>query len=244
MGDCISTDSGQQTGLYNVLIRVLPMHKVASSAESGLRLEQFELCSDGPSENSEALLMNIRRRDALLLSNPIVTTQLFRNPPPPHTMILTESLASRSGRLILAPPPSELDDAPMASLHCHPQTRRYMPSRNLFSENYTPQDARDRRIARAFDAATVDFSIYAVTPDSESPPKFIGTAALLRVDNEFKSCDTDILDPEWFREGVATEALQRVLTYALEERELHRVAFQTGSHIGGHDQGWVEGCRR
>ncbi|KAJ7097573.1 acyl-CoA N-acyltransferase [Mycena epipterygia] len=104
-----------------------------------------------------------------------------------------------------------------------------MPSRSLFPENYTPQDARDRRIVRAADIATVDFNIYAVTP--ESPPKFIGTTAIFDIDSGSKSCESGVLvDPEWFRGGVATEAMHRVLPYAFEEFKLHRVAFKTGTH--------------
>ncbi|KAJ7108672.1 acyl-CoA N-acyltransferase [Mycena epipterygia] len=149
-------------------------------------------------------------------------------------MILAESLASMSGRIMLVPP-SELDDASMAALRCHPETRRHI---SFFPEHYTPEEARERRIARAADTALVDFSIYAVTP--EFPAKFVGATGIFHIDESFKACEAGItICPDSFRGGFATEALHRVLTYAFEERKLHRVAFQTSTD-NDRMRGWLE----
>ncbi|KAF7360221.1 Acyl-CoA N-acyltransferase [Mycena venus] len=140
-------------------------------------------------------------------------------------MILNESLTSLSGRVRLAPP-SESDDAFFATVRCHPETRRYLP---FFPAHCTPDDARARRLSREPNKAIVDFSIYALTPGS--PPKYAGNTTLFNIDETFKTGETGAcISPELFGQGIATDALHTVLTYAFEERKLHRVVFQTAAY--------------
>ncbi|KAJ6517534.1 acyl-CoA N-acyltransferase [Mycena vitilis] len=137
-------------------------------------------------------------------------------------MRLDATLTSLSGRVLLVPP-TPSDDASMAALRSHPETRRYVP---FFPEICTLEDARERRLSREPNAAIVDFSIYAVTPGSS--PKFVGSTGIYGIDEVFKSCDAGVgICADSFRCGYATDALHRVLAYAFEERELHRVEFQT-----------------
>jgi RimJ/RimL family protein N-acetyltransferase len=149
-------------------------------------------------------------------------------------MILQGSLSSLSGRVLLVPP-SESDDPFVAALRCHPETRRYIP---FFPEHCAPDEARDRRISREASKEIVDFSIYAVT--SESAPKYIGATMIFNIDETFKSCEAGVsISPDSFRGGFATDALHTVLTYAFEERRLHRVVFQTATN-NIRMRGWLE----
>ncbi|KAJ7666002.1 acyl-CoA N-acyltransferase [Mycena polygramma] len=151
------------------------------------------------------------------------------------TMIFNETLTSLSGRVLLVPP-TPSDDASMAALRSHPETRRYIP---FFPENCTPEDARERRLSREPNAAIVDFSIYAVTPGSS--PKFVGSTGIFDIDEAFKSCEAGVsISPDSFRGGYATDALHRVLAYAFEERKLHRVEFQTTSDNNVGMRGWLD----
>ncbi|KAJ7468026.1 acyl-CoA N-acyltransferase [Mycena latifolia] len=148
-------------------------------------------------------------------------------------MIPSEPLPTVSGRLLLFPP-SERDDEPMAALRCHPETRRYIA---FFPAHCTPAEERERRIARTADKTLVDFSIYAVT---DSAPEFVGATGIHHIDEDFKTCEAGIMiSPNTFRGGIATDALQRVLTYAFEERGFHRVAFQTDAD-NVRMCGWLE----
>ncbi|KAJ6472647.1 acyl-CoA N-acyltransferase [Mycena vulgaris] len=148
-------------------------------------------------------------------------------------MILSEPLQSASGRTLLVPP-SDRDDELMAALRCHPESRRYLP---FFPPHFTPAEARDRRIAREADKALVDFCIYAVT---DSAPEFVGSTGIFQINEDFKACEAGIMiSPGSFRGGFATDALQRLLTYAFEERGLHRVTFQT-SVDNVRMCGWLE----
>ncbi|KAJ7760806.1 acyl-CoA N-acyltransferase [Mycena olivaceomarginata] len=149
-------------------------------------------------------------------------------------MILTESLPSLSGRILLVPP-SDADDAPFAALRGHPETRRFIP---FAPAHTTPDEARERRLARESNKAVIDFSIYAVTPGS--PPKYVGAVGLLNIDEAFRSADSGLtVVPDSFRTGIATDALHAVFQYAFEERKLHRVVLHTGSQ-NFRMRGWLD----
>ncbi|KAF7360220.1 Ribosomal-protein-alanine acetyltransferase [Mycena venus] len=149
-------------------------------------------------------------------------------------MILTEPLASISGRVLLVPP-SESDDALFAALRCHPETRRYIPS---IPQHYTPEEARERRLAFEADKARLNFSIYAVTPGSQ--PKYVGAVGIFNIDEASKSCEMGIsIWPDSYRAGFATEAMHTLLTHAFEERRLHRVVYHTAAH-NVRMRGWLE----
>jgi len=149
-------------------------------------------------------------------------------------MILTESLPSKSGRILLVPP-SEADDASVAQLRCHPETRRYI---RFFPDHVSVEESKTRRLARAADPALLDFNIHALIPGT--PPKFVGTTGIFRIDEMSKSCEIGILiSPDSFRGGIATDALHTVLAYAFEQRKLHRAVFFTGVDNVGM-RGWLD----
>ncbi|KAJ7170264.1 acyl-CoA N-acyltransferase [Mycena crocata] len=148
-------------------------------------------------------------------------------------MILDKSLTSKSGRIMLVPP-SEADDGHMAALRSHPETRRYI---SFFPEHFTPEEARARRLDRQPNKELVDFSVYDITA---SPPKFVGSTGIFKIDEAFKACESGItICPDLFRGGYATEALHGVLTHAFEERKIHRVSFQTSTD-NSRMRGWFE----
>ncbi|KAJ7778135.1 acyl-CoA N-acyltransferase [Mycena metata] len=149
-------------------------------------------------------------------------------------MILEENLECISPRVVLVPP-SESDDAPFAALRCHPETRRYLP---FVPDHCSPQEARELRTSRAPDRTRIDFSIYVATQGS--PPKYAGAVGILNINETFNACDAGIsIVPEYFRAGIATEALYGLLRYAFEDRKLHRVVFHTAiTNI--RMRGWLE----
>ncbi|KAJ7918479.1 acyl-CoA N-acyltransferase [Mycena leptocephala] len=74
----------------------------------------------------------------------------------------------------------------------------------------------------------------------ESAPKYIGATGIFNIDETFKSCEAGVsISPDSFRGGFATDALHTVLTYAFEERRLHRVVFQTATN-NIRMRGWLE----
>ncbi|KAJ7682118.1 acyl-CoA N-acyltransferase [Mycena polygramma] len=151
-------------------------------------------------------------------------------------MILDVALPSKSGRLTLVPP-SEIDDAPTAALRSHPETRRYL---RFFPEHVSPADACARRLSRVDDQTVVDFNIHVLgSPDASST--FVGSTGIFRIDTQNgNTCEVGILiSPEYFRGGLATDALYTVLVYVFEERKFHRVEFQTGADNLAM-RGWLE----
>lgn len=149
-------------------------------------------------------------------------------------MTFNTTLPSRSGRIALVPPKEE-DDAAVAALRSHPETRRYLP---FFPDRVSTEDARALRLARAGDQTRIPFNIHALT--AHSPAKFIGMAGITHINSEFKSCEIGILiSPDSFRAGFATEALYTVLAYAFEELHFHRAAFHTGVDNAGM-RGWLQ----
>ncbi|KAJ7204790.1 acyl-CoA N-acyltransferase [Mycena pura] len=150
-------------------------------------------------------------------------------------MTLDGSLLSMSGRLRLMPP-SSADDQFFAQLRCHPETRRYMP----FPEHFTLEATRERRVARAADETIIDFSIHTVPSDAQSATKYVGSISIFDIDEGDRSCEAGIaVWPESFRAGIATDAMHRALTHVFEERQLHRVTFQTGVNNAAMC-GWLE----
>jgi len=152
-------------------------------------------------------------------------------------MILDVALPSKSGRLSLIPP-SETDDAFVSSLRSRPETRRYL---RYFPEHFSVADARARRLSREPDSTLVDFHIHALNPSADATSTFVGTTGIFRIDTEYgNACEVGILiSPEYFRGGLATEALHRVLVYVFEERKLHRAEFTTGADNLAM-RGWLE----
>ncbi|KAJ7204784.1 acyl-CoA N-acyltransferase [Mycena pura] len=151
-------------------------------------------------------------------------------------MILDGALLSMSGHLRLAPP-SPADDQFFAALRCHPETQRYIP---FLPDQFTPEEARERRAVRAADETLVDFSIYTVASESESSTKYVGAIGIFHIDDSYKSCEAGIsIWPESFRRGIATDAMHRLLTHVFEERRLNRVVFHTGVN-NVRMRGWLE----
>ncbi|KAJ7265503.1 acyl-CoA N-acyltransferase [Mycena haematopus] len=153
-------------------------------------------------------------------------------------MILDVALQSQSGRLALVPP-SDKDDACVSALRCHPKARRYL---RYFPEFFSIDDARARRLSREPDPSLVDFHIHLLsTAQVNATSTFIGTTGIFGIDTERgSSCEVGILlHPDYFRGGLATEALHRVLVYVFEERKLHRAEFNT-SVDNLAMRGWLE----
>ncbi|KAJ7858718.1 acyl-CoA N-acyltransferase, partial [Mycena leptocephala] len=147
------------------------------------------------------------------------------------------TLPSRSGRIVLVRPGDE-DDAAVAALRSHPETRRYLP---FLPEHFSVEDAHAHRLARAADETRVSFSIHLANPlSAKSHTKFVGSAGITHINTEFKSCEIGILiSPESARGGLATDALYTVLAYVFEERKFHRAAFVTAVDNVGM-RGWLD----
>ncbi|KAJ7248495.1 acyl-CoA N-acyltransferase [Mycena rebaudengoi] len=120
-----------------------------------------------------------------------------------------------------------------------------LPSRNppasaVLSTHFSTEDARARRLARADDKELVDFNIHALLTESGTPT-FAGTTGIFKINTDHaSSCEVGILiNPAFFRGGLATDALYTVLAYVFEERKLHRAVFQTSVHNAAMC-GWLE----
>ncbi|KAJ7468027.1 acyl-CoA N-acyltransferase [Mycena latifolia] len=149
-------------------------------------------------------------------------------------MILNDSLPSKSRRISLVPP-QEADDAAVAALRSHPDTRRYL---RFWPGHVSVEEASEIRRKCDADPARITFNIHALA--SGSPPKFVGMTIMKDINNEFKSCELGVLIcPEYFRGGFATDGLYTTLSYAFEERKLHRVTFYTATDNGGM-RGWLD----
>ncbi|KAJ7784088.1 acyl-CoA N-acyltransferase [Mycena metata] len=140
-------------------------------------------------------------------------------------MIADATIKSKSGRIILVPPP-ERDDEAVAAMRTHPDTRRHLP---FFPEHFSLADAAARRVERDIDPTMVVYNIHtlAATPDTPAGT-FVGATALTHIQTDYRSCEAGILiAPAFFRTGMATETLYMLLEHAFEERKFHRVEFQT-----------------
>ncbi|KAF8186861.1 acyl-CoA N-acyltransferase, partial [Mycena galopus ATCC 62051] len=142
-------------------------------------------------------------------------------------------LPSQSGRILLVRPREE-DDAAIAALRSHPETLRYIP----FREGISLEEARALRIARDADETRVSFHIH-LTGGTDSTT-LGGRLGLSHIDKQFKSCEVGIMiNPDYFRGGLATDALYTILTYAFETMKLHRAGFVTAAN-NIRMRGWLD----
>ncbi|KAF8186862.1 acyl-CoA N-acyltransferase [Mycena galopus ATCC 62051] len=138
-------------------------------------------------------------------------------------MLVPDILPSQSGRIVLVPPREE-DDAALAALRSHPETLRHL--------------RRAYRIAHAADETLITFHIHLTTGSKEST--FGGVVALSHINTQFNSCEAGVLvNPEYFRVGLATDALYTILVYAFETRKFHRAGFVTAVGNVGM-RGWLD----
>ncbi|TFK42310.1 acyl-CoA N-acyltransferase [Crucibulum laeve] len=149
---------------------------------------------------------------------------------PSHTI----SLLSPSGRVKLIPP-TKNDDEAVSIIRSHPVTRFYL---RFFPEIFTVEDARERRETRAEDSKLIDFHIHAIMDDERF--HFSGTTGIFNIDLANETCEAGILvSPDTHGKGIATEALYTLLQYVFEERNFHRVTFETASDNIGMRK-WLE----
>ncbi|KAF8162398.1 acyl-CoA N-acyltransferase [Mycena galopus ATCC 62051] len=151
-------------------------------------------------------------------------------------------LPSQSGRIVLVPPREE-DDAALAALRSHPETLRHL--RYLKGQVSTVEEARAYRIAHAADETLITFHIHLTTGSKEST--FGGVVALSHINTQFNSCEAGVLvNPEYFRAGLATDALYTILVYAFETRNgnvgMRGWLDKAGATLEGTKRdGWTDG---
>jgi RimJ/RimL family protein N-acetyltransferase len=134
-------------------------------------------------------------------------------------------LLSPTGQLRLARP-SPTEDAAVLQNRTHPGTRKYL---KFLPEHLTIDEARQLRESRARDSTMVDFNIHLITDKELGTEAFAGTTACFNINETFKSCEVGILIvPQLLRGGIATEAIYTVLRWIFEEKQFHRVTFETG----------------
>jgi len=132
-------------------------------------------------------------------------------------------------------PPIASNDEPVSELRSHVEIRRYL---RFFPEHMSVEDARSRRGSRANNASLVDFHVHLVKDDGST--EFVGTTGIFNIHAEFNSCEAGILvSPNLHRSGITTEVFYLLLRYTFEDRNIHRVAFQTGTDNVGM-RGWLE----
>ncbi|KAK7062260.1 ribosomal-protein-alanine acetyltransferase [Favolaschia claudopus] len=156
-------------------------------------------------------------------------------------MFLDIKIPSKLGRISLVPP-SEADDPFVAVLRSHIETRRYL---RYFPELFSAADARDRRIKRESEPDLIDFHIHLAqnSPAATGATNtFVGSTGIFNIIDTFigNSCEVGILiSPDYFRGGLATEALYTVLKWVFEDRKFHRAEFNTGTDNLAM-RGWLE----
>ncbi|TDL26358.1 acyl-CoA N-acyltransferase [Rickenella mellea] len=138
-------------------------------------------------------------------------------------------LKSSSGRLLLAPPKPD-EDAEVSILRSHPETLRYQP---YMPASISPDEVRERREKRAQLPDVIDQNVFLLAFNEEGIEewKLVGMTGLYNIDQANLSCFSGILvDPSYFREGIASETLLTLLTHAFEDSSMHmhRVTFHTG----------------
>jgi RimJ/RimL family protein N-acetyltransferase len=113
----------------------------------------------------------------------------------------------------------------------------------LESVNRNFQDAADLRKERALNPEIYQFDIVATgeTPDeTRSCDKYAGGVMLNHVDDFHRNCEAGIIiSPQYHRQGVATDALHRLLSFAFDQLNMHRVYFITGEDNAGM-RSWLE----
>ncbi|KAF8186863.1 acyl-CoA N-acyltransferase, partial [Mycena galopus ATCC 62051] len=147
---------------------------------------------------------------------------------------------SQSGRIILVPPRAE-DDAAFAALYSHPESLRHLGF--LQGQVSTVKEARAYRITHATDETLLTFYIHLTTGSKESidgSGPFGGVVSLSYISTQFNSCEAGVIvNPEYFRTGLATDALYTILVYAFETRKFHRAGFATAVGNVGM-RGWLD----
>ncbi|KAJ7506569.1 acyl-CoA N-acyltransferase [Mycena galericulata] len=112
-----------------------------------------------------------------------------------------------------------------------------------FRSNFLSRTPVHSRLERGPDQSLIDFHIHTLdaAASAEQPAsKFVGTTGIFHIDKANKSCEVGILiSPEYFRGGLATDALYTVLVWVFEERKEHRAVFQTGADNLAM-RGWLE----
>lgn len=143
------------------------------------------------------------------------------------------TLRSPTGRLTLAPPSAEYDEQ-HARIRSHPMTRKYQPQ---LPETCSTEDARAMRENRAA-AGVLSFFVHMNNPDGSTT--FVGTCGLHSISEEDQSAGVGVgIAPDYHRGGVGTEALYTVLQFGFEDRQFHRIVFETGAENEGM-KGWLE----
>lgn len=144
------------------------------------------------------------------------------------------SLISLSGRLKLVLP-SARDNEFVAVLRSHAVTRRYL---RFEPEHYSTKDAAVRREKSAEDECSINFHVHLQKGDGTSV--FVGLVVIHDIDKVHDYGEIGILiSPNYHRGGLATEALHTLLTFAFEEKKLHRCTFVTSAD-NVMMQGWLE----
>lgn len=146
------------------------------------------------------------------------------------------------GRLVLARP-NPKDDAAVAALRTHPESRRYLP---FLPTSLSPDEWASKREARAAQDDVWDFHCYFAdnitgTVDPLNP-LLPGQCTIMHIDRDNRCAETGLLvHPSLHRSGVATEMLYMLLAHAFEhpELKLHRLDFTT-SLDNVKMRGWLE----
>ncbi len=126
------------------------------------------------------------------------------------------------------------EDDLVAALRTHPDVRRYLPK---FPVTMSVAEAAKLREKRAADLGFSDYHIHIVEGGVRM---FVGVVGLEHLDEFNKSVETGVLLlPNAHRKGVATEALYVVLAYLFNERQVHRVEFETAVDNKGM-RGWLD----
>lgn len=149
-----------------------------------------------------------------------MATQVLKN------NMYSVELRSPTGRLRLAQP-SPAEDAAVIQNRTHPDTRKYL---KFLPEHLTMDEVRQLRESRAEDVTVVDFTIHLITGNEMGKEVFAGSTGCFKLNEQFKSCEVGIIiAPQFHRCGIATETIYTVLKWIFEEKQLHRVTFETAS---------------
>ncbi|KAL0956475.1 hypothetical protein HGRIS_002621 [Hohenbuehelia grisea] len=144
------------------------------------------------------------------------------------------SFKSFTGRLLITSP-NAADDGNVAILRTRPETRKYL---RFLPEVFSAEDTRARRESRSKDPNVIDLYVY--TLDASQKPTLAGMTGIFHIDNDHESCEVGIvISPDVYAKSFGTEALHSVLTFAFEEKGLHRAVFQTSADNVAM-RGWLE----
>ncbi|KAF9024849.1 acyl-CoA N-acyltransferase [Hymenopellis radicata] len=126
------------------------------------------------------------------------------------------------------------EDHLIATLRTDPDVRRYLPQLPITMSVAEAAKLRETR------AANPGFADYHIHITEKGVSTFVGTVGLKHLDEFQKSAEAGILLlPNAQGKGVATEALYVVLAYLFNERQVHRVTFET-SVDNKSMRGWLD----